>query len=159
LADMDAFCAMEQDMEVRRYVGGYPRPREDAERRFINGLSQPVSDRLAMWATILKSENKYIGRCGLYAHFDVDGKPISGEASLAFYIAHNYWGQGFATEAGRAFVRFGFDELKIKRIVTTIDDRNNASVNVIEKLGFTLVRTEYATRAFLYYELKYEPLI
>jgi len=153
LADLDAFCAMEQDIEIRRYVGGKPRSREDAERRFLNGMEQPIQNRLAMWATILKAENKYIGRCGIYAHFDINGIPIKDEASLAFYIAHEYWGQGYATEAGHAFVRLGFDGLKLKRIVTVIDARNDASVHVIEKLGFTLARTEYAARTFLHYEL------
>jgi len=45
MADLDAFCAMELDPEVRRYVGGKPRTREEAERRFINGPLQPVNDR------------------------------------------------------------------------------------------------------------------
>ena len=33
-ADLEAFCAMEADAEVRRYVGGAPRTREAAEERF-----------------------------------------------------------------------------------------------------------------------------
>ena len=153
MADMDAFCAMEQDAEVRRYVGGNPRSREDAERRFLNGLAQPVQNRLSMWATILKETGRYIGRCGIYPHFDNDGIPTKDEGSLAFYLAHEYWGNGYATEAGRAFIRFGFDELNVKRIVTTIDARNAASIHIIEKLGLTLASTEPGVRTFLHYEL------
>jgi ribosomal-protein-alanine N-acetyltransferase len=131
MADMDAYCAMDQDAEVRRYVGGKPRTREEAERRFLNGL-QPVTDRMAMWATILKADNSYIGRCGLYPHFNSDGEKIPAEGALGLYIAREHWGKGYATEAGRAFIDFGFNELNIKKIVTAIEAGNDASVRVIE---------------------------
>lgn len=151
--DLEAFCAMESDPEVRRYVGGRPRPREEAEQRFRNGLLHPVADRLAVWATLLKPELVYIGRCGLYPHFQPDGAAIAGEATLAFYIAHEYWGRGLATEAGRAFVRFGFGDLGLTRIVATVQVENDASVRVLSKLGFQLIATETGVRSFLKFSL------
>ena len=157
-ADLDAFCDMEQDADVRRYVGGAPRLREDAERRFQNGL-KPITDNLSMWATIFKPEDEYVGRCGIFPHFNNDGVPIPGEASLGLYIAKNYWGRGFATEAGKAFIKFGFNELKLNRIVTIIQIGNNASVRVIEKLGFQVEYTEQGPkRSFYHYELRKKEL-
>ena len=154
LADLDAFCAMEADADFRRYVGGAPRPREQAEQRFMNSL-KPVTDNLTMWATVYKPENKYIGRCGIYPHFNSDGRPIPGEAALGLYIDKAYWGRGLATEAGLAFIDFGFNSLKINRIVTAIDTRNDASVHVIEKLGFKLDRIEEGNlRSFHHYVLE-----
>jgi ribosomal-protein-alanine N-acetyltransferase len=64
----------------------------------------------------------------LYPHFDAHEKPIAGEAVLAFYIASPYWGQGFTTEAGKAFIRFGFTELGLKCIVATVQKGNDASI-------------------------------
>ena len=151
--DIDAYCAMEMDADVRRYVGGRPRTREEAEKRF-SGALQPVTNRLRIWATVLKSEGKYIGRCGIYPHFNTDGEAIPGEASLGLYIAREYWGRGFATEAGRAFIQLGFDELGLERIVTMIDSRHAASVRVIEKLGFELVWEEKGEqRSFYHYAM------
>src|ERR1700756_3084778 len=80
IADMESYCAMERDADVRRYVGGYPRTREEAEKRFVGTLT-PSTGSLGVWATILKSEHKYIGRCGIYQHMDGNGNPIHGEAS------------------------------------------------------------------------------
>ncbi|MDN5289339.1 MAG: putative ribosomal N-acetyltransferase YdaF [Mucilaginibacter sp.] len=154
MADMDAFCAMEQDPEVRRYVGGKPRTREEAEHRFINDPLQPIDDRMAVWATILKSENRYIGRSGVYPHYKPDGEIIKNEGALSFYIAHEYWGNGFATEAGRAFIQFAFNQLKLKRIVAVVEVGNDASVHIIKKLGFTLVETECGPRSFYHFVLK-----
>jgi [ribosomal protein S5]-alanine N-acetyltransferase len=153
IADMDAYCAMEMDAGVRKYVGGYPRTREEAERRFINSL-KPVTDKLSMWATVLKETGAYIGRCGIFPHFKSEGGVFDDEASLGLYIASEYWRRGFATEAGRAFIRFGFDELKLKRIITAIQVGNDASVHVIKKLGFELQSTETGPRSFYHFELK-----
>jgi [ribosomal protein S5]-alanine N-acetyltransferase len=149
--DLEAYCAMEQDPEVRRYVGGAPRTREAAEARFAGAL-EPLPHRLRLWATVLKVNGCYIGRCGVYPHIEA-GRTIPGEGVLAFYLARPYWGQGFATEAGSAFVQFGFGELGLKKIVTTVDARNRASLRVLEKLGFSLARIEPGPRTFHHFVL------
>lgn len=151
-ADLDAFCAMEMDAEVRRYVGGAPRTREAAEERFWSRTMLPVEDRLRLWATVLKAENRYVGRCGLYPHLNC-GVRVADEAVLAFYLAREFWGRGLASEAGRAFVDFGFDELKLGKIATAVDVRNAASVRVLEKLGFEMARLERGPRSFYHFEL------
>ncbi len=143
---------MEGDAEVRRYVGGAPRTREAAEQRFWSGPMLPVTDRLGMWATVLKSEGSYVGRCGLYPHLKGEDR-VPEEAVLGLYLAREFWGRGLATEAGRAFVDFGFGELGLKRIVTTVDTRNAASVRVLEKLGFVVERFEEGPRSFYHFEL------
>jgi ribosomal-protein-alanine N-acetyltransferase len=139
--DLDAYCAMEADADFRRYVGGRPRTREEAEKKFMPAL-KPVANGLSMWATVYKPENKYIGRCGIYPNFNAAHQPVPGEAALGLYLAKAYWGGGLATEAGRAFIDYGFNRLKINRIVTMIQVGNDASVRVIEKLGFSLDWTE-----------------
>ena len=144
---------MEMDADVRRYVGGQPRSQEDAERRF-RGTLEPVKNRLSMWATVLKESGQYVGRCGIYPHFYNDGTTAPGEGTLAFYIAKPYWNNGYATEAGRAFIEFGFKELGLRRIVAHVQAGNEASVHVLQKLGFELESTEVAHRTFYHFQLK-----
>lgn len=154
-ADLEPYCEMEADPEVRRYVGGAPRPRDAAERKFQAGLHRVAADRLAMWATVYKPEGRYIGRCGVYPHFGPADRMIAGEGTLGFYLARAYWGRGLATEAGRAFVNFAFHELALSRIVTAVQIGNDASVRVLQKLGFTLERTEIGeVRSFYHFELR-----
>jgi RimJ/RimL family protein N-acetyltransferase len=151
--DLDAYCLMDMDADVRRYVGGRPRTRQEAEQRFMPGLRLDHGN-LAMWATVYKPENEYVGRCGIYPHFGTDNQPIPGEAALGLYIATSWWGRGFATEAGHAFVAYGFNQLNLNRIVTAIQVGNDASVRVIEKLGFAFHFLEEGShRSFLHYEL------
>src|SRR5437762_3452914 len=98
--DMEPYCDMEADPEVRRYVGGNVRPRSQAQQRFREIYLPPAPDRLALWATVYKPEDCYIGYCGIYPHFDTDSNPIPGEGVLAFYLSRSHWGRGLATEAG-----------------------------------------------------------
>jgi len=101
---------------------------------------------------VLKEDGSYIGRCGLYPKFKEEGR-VGGEAVLGFYLARGFWGRGFASEAGRAFVDFGFDELKLKRIVTAVQVENAASIRVLEKLGFVIASHEVVERSFYHFEL------
>jgi RimJ/RimL family protein N-acetyltransferase len=75
---------------------------------------------------------------------------------LGFYFARAYWGIGLASEAARAFVRFGFDDLHVDRILADADDRNAASRRILEKLRFQMVRTEKlpSGRVICHYELR-----
>jgi ribosomal-protein-alanine N-acetyltransferase len=153
-SDLDAFCAMEADAEVRRFVGGQPRSREAAESKFVRVYLPPVRDRLGMWATVYKPEGVYIGYCGVYPHFGQDGERITGEGALGFHLASNYWNRGLATEAGRAFVAFALGELRLSRIVTSVEIGHAASMRVLQKIGFRRVRTEAGEkRSFHHFEL------
>jgi [ribosomal protein S5]-alanine N-acetyltransferase len=150
--DLDAYCAMEADPEVRRFVGGAPRTREEAKRKFRSTHLRHAKARLALWATIFKPDRQYIGYCGLYPNFGPQG-PVAREATLAFYLSREYWGRGLATEAGRAFIEFGFGQLNLARIVATVEVGNAASLRVLEKLGFVLTGTENGARSFHKFEL------
>jgi RimJ/RimL family protein N-acetyltransferase len=110
-----------------------------------------------LWATVYKPEGVYIGYCGIYPHFGEHG-PIPGEGTLAFYLARPYWGRGLATEAGDAFLQFGWNELGLKRIVASVEIGNDASVRVLEKLGLKRVGTEHGPhRSYYAYEMDQAP--
>ncbi len=153
-ADVEAFCAMEADAEVRRYVGGAPRTREAAEHKFNTVYLPPVTNGLALWATVYRPNQTYIGYCGVYPHFSSVGEPIPGEGTLAFYLARQYWGRGLATEAGRAFIEHGFDVLGLNKVVATVQEGNAASLRVLQKLNFTHTGTEVGNlRTYHHFEL------
>jgi [ribosomal protein S5]-alanine N-acetyltransferase len=144
-ADLDAYCEMMADPEFRRFSGGRPLPREEAEKSFraivIGQESWLRPKPMGLLATVFKPEGRYIGRCGLYPHRDENNVVIAGEGTLAYYLARPYWGRGLATEAGRAFIQYGFNELRLPRIVAGANAANIASNRVLVKLGFVWVRS------------------
>jgi RimJ/RimL family protein N-acetyltransferase len=135
--DLEPYCEMESDPAYR-----FPQPvhpRFELERSFRETWLIPKA--MGLLATILKSDKRYIGRCGLYPHRNEDDHIIPGEANIAFYLARPFWGQGFATEAGKAFIDFGFQSLGLSRIEAGINANNLASIRVVEKLGFVWVQS------------------
>ena len=57
-------------------------------------------------------------------------------AILSYWIGETFWGKGIATEAVRRVIDFGFDQLQLVRIQTSVLVWNNASKRVLEKSGF-----------------------
>ncbi len=136
-ADLEPFCEMESDPLYR--APQVVHPRSELERGFREAWLP--RKELGLLAAVLKSDGRYIGRTGLYPFRTDDGTIVLLEATLAFYLARSYWGRGLATEAGRALVQYGFRELRLTRIHAGINAENLASLRVIEKLGFRLVRS------------------
>ena len=65
-------------------------------------------------------------------------QPESPEATLGYEINPDYWGNGYATEAVKAVVDFGFTQLKLHRISSWCIAENTRSAKVLTKLGMQL---------------------
>lgn len=61
--------------------------------------------------------------------------PAHHRAELGYWIAQPYWGQGFATEAVQAVLRFAFEDLQLNRVQASHLPRNPASGRVMQKVG------------------------
>lgn len=83
-----------------------------------------------LWAISPRAWDELIGFCGFWTSGE-DGR--AGE--LLYGIATPYWGEGLATEAARAMIRYGFEEAGLERIVAGADTENAASLRVMEKAG------------------------
>lgn len=85
------------------------------------------------WAVHLKSELKFIGWCGLKA------RPERNEIDLGYRFIKSAWGKGFATEATFACIQYGFEQLKLPRIVGRAMPENKASLKILEKCGMKYI--------------------
>ncbi len=83
------------------------------------------------WAVEHHADHKMIGRLQLGGY-----NPRDARADLGYAYNRLYWGKGYATEAARAVLHFGFDSLKLHRIGATVLPDNFGSIRVLEKLGF-----------------------
>ena len=83
------------------------------------------------WACVLKETGAVIGFCGLKYLPDLN------EVDVGFRFLPEYWGQGIATETCSACIAFGFDVLKLDRILGLVLAENKASIRVLEKCGMT----------------------
>jgi [ribosomal protein S5]-alanine N-acetyltransferase len=88
---------------------------------------------MGLWALELKHTSQFLGQVGL---FPVEGK--GPEVEVAYELAPRVWGHGYATEAARALVDYGFGELSLRRIVALILPDNARSRSVASKCGLVL---------------------
>lgn len=135
--DMDRLFALYSDPEIRRYFPegtlSYEETQEELEW-FRNG--HPDQPELGLWATLHKPTGRFIGRCGLLP-WTIDGRP---EVEVAYLLDKAYWGQGLATEAAQALLRYGFEQLRLPRLICLIDHDNIASIRVATKISMTFER-------------------
>ncbi len=82
------------------------------------------------FAIILKSNYRLIGECGLNSPYHVHK-----EGELVYRLSKEYWGKGYATEAVKGVISFGFKELSLHRIEALCDSRNSDSIKVLQKAG------------------------
>lgn len=131
-SDFEAVHEYARDPDVVRYMEWGPNGRE-ATRKFIDiALAwQKESDRqIYEFAVTLKSENVLIGACGVRI-----SPSDPGQADIGYCYNKMYWRQGYAAEAGRCLLIFGFEKLELHRIVATCDTENLGSSGVMEKIG------------------------
>ncbi len=84
-------------------------------------------------AITLRSTGQLIGNCGVRL-----AQVGAHQADIGYELDPLYWGQGYASEAARAMLDFGFTQLKVHKIWSWCIADNTASAHVLEKLGMQL---------------------
>lgn len=125
--------------EVQRLAGDYavaattllPYPYPDGLAEvWIASLREGIErGEVASFAVTLSADRRLIGGVRL----QIDERHARGE--LGFWVGRPYWGRGYATEATRAVIGYGFSSLGLHRITATHLSRNPASGRVMEKCG------------------------
>jgi len=120
------------------YLRFYPwTDRTEAEVRdfiqmFIDQQAEQPRRKFQL-AITLPHDGQVVGNCGIRRKNENDW-----EADIGYELAPEYWGLGYATEAARAMVDFGFRELRLHRISSWCIADNVSSVRVMEKAGLRL---------------------
>jgi RimJ/RimL family protein N-acetyltransferase len=133
--DWPAVLAYQRDPRYLQFYAWIERTPEDAQRFvqmfIIQQREQPR--RKFQLAVVLRDTQHLIGNCGI-RKASLEAR----EADIGYELAPDLWGQGYATEAARAIIHFGFTELKLHRITAWCIADNVASARVLEKIGLKL---------------------
>ena len=107
----------------------HPYPAELA----VDWIAQHEQEPHRSRAVTLAASEPTSGLVGCFELRDIDTEHA--QAELGFWIGKPFWGLGYATEAGAALLRFGFEQLELNRIYAHHMVRNPASGRVLLKLG------------------------
>lgn len=132
-ADLDPWAAMNADPEVREYFPTVLTRDESAAsmRRFHEAIEHRG---WGWWAVEVRDTGEFIGFTGLDP---VDNElPFTG-VEAGWRLARSAWGKGYATEAARAVLAYGFDTLGLPEILAITAVGNLRSQAVMRRLGMT----------------------
>jgi RimJ/RimL family protein N-acetyltransferase len=133
--DWRAVLAYQRDPRyLRFYDDAWANRTDDQVRAFVEmliGYQQQAPRRKFQLAITL--DGQLIGNCGIRRKDTNDW-----EADIGYELAPAHWGRGYATEAARAMVRIGFDDLHLHRVSAWCIADNVASARVLEKAGLRL---------------------
>ena len=118
---------------VARMMRRIPHPYEDGwAEEWIAGCRPAfeAGERVS-FAVVLREGGALVGSIALH----LDARDNSGE--LGYWVGRPYWGRGYATEAARAVVRYGFEELGLRRVRANHIVGNPASGRVLRKVGMS----------------------
>ena len=129
--DIPLLVKYANNRKVSDHILNIPYPYQEPDAVFRIGYVNEgfkTSSRY-IFAIILKETEEFIGEISLH----LDKKRM---AQLAYWIGESFWKNGFVTEAIKAIVIFGFETLDLDLIFATCDEKNIASIRVLEKNGF-----------------------
>jgi RimJ/RimL family protein N-acetyltransferase len=105
----------------------YPYVENDA-RSWVKMSKEAFENNAGYTFAIRNKEGQIMGAIGLHDRED-------DKAELGYWIGIPYWNKGYVTEAAKAIIDFGFDELKLNKIFATHFLHNPASGRIMEKIG------------------------
>jgi ribosomal-protein-alanine N-acetyltransferase len=130
--DVAEVFAMRSNPEVMQYI---PRPlaqtKEDALAHIVM-IDEKIENNTGInWGITVKGEDKIMGIIG---HYRI--QPENHRAEIGYMSLPEYNGKGYISEAIKAVVAYGFEQMNLHSIEAVIDPGNTASEKVLLKNGF-----------------------
>lgn len=127
--DLDAWARLQADPRIAGWLGGQPQDREDAWRTLALFVGHWALRGHGQWAMVERATGALLGRVGLW---QPEGWP---GLEVGWMVDADRWGEGFATEGGRASVDWAFTRLDVDEVISITTAHNLASRRVMAKLG------------------------
>lgn len=130
--DLDEFVALHADPKVTQFVR--PLDRDAATERLEQDASEWRQRGHGLLAVLDLGTGAFLGRCGLkyWPQFD--------ETEVGWVLRRDAWGRGYATEASRACIEWGFSGFEMPYLTAMISPGNARSIRVAQRLGMTASR-------------------
>lgn len=132
--DTEEFAVLHADPEVTQFV--FALDRAEAEERLQKDRDEWRQRGHGLFAIVDLASGDFLGRTGLkyWPQFD--------ETEVGWILKREAWGQGYATEAARACIEWGFAQFELPYLTAMINPTNVRSVHVAKRLGMSPSRDD-----------------
>ncbi|KEK26292.1 GNAT family N-acetyltransferase [Bacillus gaemokensis] len=138
MTDLDFYASLWENEKVMRYIGNgtlktYMQCKKSLEDRVFPGYK----NGLGLFLMIERGTGTPIGHAGLVRQ-QIDGKE---EIEIGYWLLPEHWGKGYAKEAATAFRDYGFQALRLNKLISLINPDHPASIFVARKTGLMYEKT------------------
>jgi ribosomal-protein-alanine N-acetyltransferase len=137
--DAAGMFALDSNPRVLRYLGTAPlTDLAQSHAALARVQDEYQREGLGRWAVELRATGEFLGWAGL----KMNRQPMNGRLSfidIGYRLLEAHWGHGYATEAGQAWLAYGFDTLNLPLISGYAEAAHGASRRILEKIGLQLV--------------------
>lgn len=133
--DLDDLCELYADSRVTRYTEVLFTEKEDGQSYIEDYIENTYKYfGFGTWLIHRKEDGRLIGRAGFNYRSGYE------EVELGFVIGYPFWNNGYAYEVCSHLLEYGKKELGFEKVQAIADKENKASIRLLEKLGFCLVK-------------------
>ncbi|HWE23225.1 MAG TPA: GNAT family N-acetyltransferase [Myxococcales bacterium] len=137
--DLSLAIGLWGDSEVTRFIDARgPLSVEAVQRMLDEQIAMQREHAIQYWPIFLLDSGEHVGCCGLRPH-DLERRI----PELGVHVRRVFWRRGFAEEAAAAVIRHAFDRLGAAALFAGHNPKNDASRDLLKKLGFRYSHDEY----------------
>jgi RimJ/RimL family protein N-acetyltransferase len=135
-ADRAPFAALNASAEVMEHFPAVL-SREESDA-FVDQIEREFDERgWGLWALESRATGAFLGYTGLEAWETASGLPFAPAVEVGWRLVRDAWGHGYASEAARAAIDYGFTTLGLEEIISMTAVTNERSWRVMERIGMT----------------------
>ena len=138
--DAEALFDMDKNPEVHKYLWQKPFTTIEQIHDYISNIrNQYESNGIGRFSTIIKETNELIGWTGIKYINDHVENGKTNFYDYGYRLNKKSWNKGYATEASKAWLDYGFNKMNIEEMNAYTHFENGASNHVLQKVGFNFV--------------------
>ena len=140
LSDAEALYTMDNNPNVHKYLWQKPTLELNESIQTIKYLQKQYNENgIGRFATLLKETGEFIGWTGLKYINDHVENGYTNFYDYGYRLKEEFWNKGYATEATKAWLDYGFNHMNIKEMNAYTHKENGASNHILSKAGFQLL--------------------
>jgi RimJ/RimL family protein N-acetyltransferase len=133
---------MDNNPNVHQYLGNNPLKSIEESTHIIGNIQKQYRENgIGRYAVILKETHEFIGWSGLKFITETENNH-SHFYEIGYRLHEKHWKKGYGYEAAKAWLDYGFQEMKIPKLFASANKENTGSIRILHKIGMKIT-SEY----------------